>query len=222
MVVHLGRLRVVTRRKEGRCRYKHCEKDNKLVPGDQTLVLTKMGIISGKATIYYKAYHPECFGPWVMWTCEQIPASRDGRKNMELSEEDKLSRLKLVRERARILRAIRKVTSGEKLSEKVERITELDTLINATGYPVMHYTGRRSQALVSFEKFVKEVKSRYKSEIRVPRSIWDKAIDMGMESKFRTEMDRWHREEIERSSSGKDFESVEGEVEGEVEDEGGE
>ncbi len=208
MVVHLGRLRVVTRRKEGRCRYKHCEKDNKLVPGDQTLVLTKMGNISGKPTIYYKAYHTECFSPWLLWTCEQIPASKDGRKRMGLSEEDKTARLKLVRERARILRALRTVTA-DRLAGKVERISELDLLITNTGYPVIHYTGRRSSALVAFGKFVKSVRDKYKSERRVPASLFTRAKEMGMESEFRAAMDEWHKEETERASSGKDYESQE-------------
>ena len=217
MVTHLGRLRVVTRRKEGRCRYKHCKKDNKLAPGDQVIVLTKLGVIGGKPTIYYKAYHPECFSPWLQWMVEQIPPSKDGRKTMGLSEGDKSARLKLVRERARILRALRTVSSGEVLTSKVERITKLDKLISETGYPVMHYTGRRSKSLVDFEKFIREVKTRYKSEIRVPKSAWDEAIAMGMEAEFRMEMDKWHSKDIAMSQSGQDYESSEEDKEDEVE-----
>lgn len=208
MVVHLGRLKVVTRRKDGKCRYKHCEKDHKLVPGDRTLVLTKMGVISGKPTIYYKAYHPECFGPWVLWMCEQVPASRDGRKTMELSNEDKLVRLKLVRERARILRALRTVTA-EVLPAKVERITELDKLISKTGYPVMHYTGRKSKSSLDLESFIKEVKEKYGTARRVPVSMWERAKELGLESQFSTAMNEWYKEGVSKSSSGQDYESQE-------------
>ena len=134
---------------------------------------------------------------------------------MDMDVELKENRAKLVRERARILRALRTVSSGEVLTSKVERITKLDKLISETGYPVMHYTGRRSKSLIDFEKFIREVKTRYKSEIRVPKSAWDEAIAMGMEAEFRVEM--WHSKDIAMSQSGQDYESSEEDKEDEVE-----
>ncbi len=63
--------------------------------------------------------------------------------------------------------------------------------------------------MVAFEKFVKSVRDKYKSERRVPASLFTRAKEMGMESEFRATMDEWHKEETERASSGKDFESQE-------------
>ena len=118
MVVHLGRLKIVTRRKEGKCRYKHCPYDHKLEPGKKVLILTKLGKIEGRTTIFYKAYHPDCFGLWALWMIDNTPISKDGRKSMELKTDIAKVRAKLVRERARILRAIRTIELGEKLDKK--------------------------------------------------------------------------------------------------------
>lgn len=199
---HLGRLKIVTRRKDGQCRYKHCPvPDHALTPGEKTMVLTKMGNIPGKSVIFYKAYHPDCFGHWVLWMCEQTLISKSGRRKMELPDDAKEERAKLVRERARILRAIRYEVSGDELTRKVERITEVDRLINETGYPVLRYKGRRGGALVGFDKFIEGVKDKYGAEIRVPKSIWDEAKEMGMEPEFREAMDSWHQQDVEKTQS---------------------
>lgn len=196
MVVHLGRLKIVTRRKPGKCRYKHCPKDHKLVPGDRTFILTKLGKIGERTTIFYKAYHPDCFTLWSLWMIEQTPASRDGRKTMVMEPDVAQARAKLVRERARILRVIRTIESGDRLDRHITRLTEVDRLIGETGYPVLHYKGRRSKVSVEFGKFVEAVKSRYGSEMRVPKKVFTQAREMGKEAEFRKAMDNWHDEEI--------------------------
>ena len=197
MVTHLGRLRIVTRRKEGDCRYKYC--DRKLVPGQKVIVLTKMGTIEGRNTVYYKAFHPDCFCMWVVWMIEQTPTSKDGRRNMGLEPDAKKARAKLVRERARILRAIRYVESGDKLTDKITRLTEVDLAISETGYPVIQYAGRRSQHLIDLEKLIKEVKNRWDSERKVPKRVWDRVREMGMEPEFKEAMDNWHKEDVSKS-----------------------
>ncbi|KKN47216.1 hypothetical protein LCGC14_0665050 [marine sediment metagenome] len=196
MVKHLGRLKIVTRRKEGQCRYKYCPKDRKLNPGDKVLILTKLGKIGTRTTIFYKAYHPDCFGLWALWMIDQTPISKDGRKSMELDSDAAKVRANLVRERARILRDIRTIESGDRLDRRIARLTEVDRLIGETGYPVLHYKGRKSAVLIEFEKFIQAVKDRYLSELRVPKKVFDQAKEMGMEGEFRDEMDIWHREEI--------------------------
>ena len=87
-----------------------------------------MGSIGGRPTIFYKSYHPECFGHWALWMVEQTPTSKDGRRRMDIDPKLKEERAKLVRERARVLRAIRHATP-DNLESKVERIGELDKLI---------------------------------------------------------------------------------------------
>ncbi len=198
MVKHLGRLKIVTRRKEGQCRYKFCPKDRKLLPGDKVFILTKLGKIGDRTTIFYKAYHPDCFTLWCLWMMEQTPASKDGRKTMTLDSDVKVQRAKLVRERARILRAVRNIDSGDRLDRRIARLTEVDRLIGETGFPVLHYKGRKSSVDIEFKKFVDGVKSRYGSEMRVPKKVFNQAHDMGMEVQFKEAMDDWHDEEIER------------------------
>lgn len=205
MVTHLGRLKIVTRRKEGDCRYKYCTK--KLMPGQKVMILTKMGTIESRTTIYYKAFHPECFCLWVMWMIEQTPISKDGRRTMELDSDAKEARSKLVRERARILRAIRLERSGDVLTSRVERLGEVDRLIAETGYPVIQYTRRRGEPLIALEKVVKKVKSRWDSERKVPKSVWDAVREMGMEPEFKEAMDNWHKEDVSRSQKS-DSEAV--------------
>ncbi len=211
MVTHLGRLRVVTRRKEGRCSFKYCEKENKVTPGEQVLVLTRAGQINDRMTIFYKAYHPECFGPWVMWRCSQIPPSKDGRKVMGLEPEAKQARRKLVETRARLLRQLRVVTSGDKLTKMIERITALDESIRATGYPVIPYAGRKGVTLVSFDKFVAKVKEHYGHPLRVGQDMHEEAKRMGMGKQFDQAMREWEEEvrtkAYEQTRTGSDYES---------------
>lgn len=205
MVVHLGRLKLVIRRKKGKCVYKHCPKGNIVLPGDKVFLLTKMGSIPTrtKMVIFYKAFHRDCFLKWADWVWENQTPERDGRPSMKLDSEVKTKRAKLVRERARLLRALRTATS-KNLEPMVERIAEVDKLISATGYPVMRFKGRRSQSVVDFGKFVKEVKDRYLSEMRVPRSAWDQAASMGQSQEFREEMEKWRKESQENIQSQKE------------------
>ena len=209
MVVHLGRLRLVVRRKPGKCVYKHCPKDHIVKKGEKVFVVTKQGNIPGRTVIFYKAFHKDCFGPWALYMFSTQSPERDGRPPIDLSPEDKIERDKLVRTRSRLLRRLRTVTEGDTLNRIVEHIATVDQQIKDTGHPVIVYTGRRSSTLVAFEKFVKSVRARYKSERRVPKSLYDRAKELGMESEFRAEMDKWRQEEIERARSGEDFESQE-------------
>ncbi len=218
MVVHLGRLKIVTRRKEGECRYKHCDKDHKLVPGEKVLILTKLGKIGTRTTVFYKAYHPDCFGLWAMWMIDQTPISKDGRKAMTLEPDAAKVRAKLVRERARILRSLRTIETGERLDKKIRRITEVDRLIGETGYPVIHYKGRRSIPMIEFEKFLVEVKERFESERRVPKSIWEKVRELGMESEFASEMAKWRKEETQQITKRPEHYEDKQEDEGEQEE----
>lgn len=209
MVVHLGRLRLVVRRKEGKCKYKFCPKDHIVKKGEKVFLVTKLGNIPGRTVIFYKAFHRDCFSPWALYMHDTLDPEGDGRPKMELSEEGKKTRAKLVRTRSRLLRRLRTVTEGETLNRIVEHIATVDQQIKDTGYPVSVYAGRRSSALVAFEKFVKSVRGRYKSERRVPRSLYARAKEMGMEPEFRAEMDKWREEEIEHTQSGGDFETQE-------------
>lgn len=210
MVVHLGRLKLVVRRKRGKCVYKHCPKSQTVMPGDKVFILTKMGSLPTRTgpVVFYKAFHRECFPKWADWVYENQTPQRDGRPTMDLDPKVKEHRAKLVRERARILRSLRRATT-DNLESKAERIGELDKLIAATGYPIVKYKGRRSRVIVDLDKFVKEVKAKYGSEMRVPRSIFDKAINMGVEGAFRLEMDKWRQDEHERArSSTKHYEDT--------------
>lgn len=195
MVVHLGRLKLVVRRIKGQCRYKNCPHDNIVLPGDKVFLLTKMGSLPNRPqAIFYKAFHKDCFLGWANWIWENQTPERDGRPAMDLKPEDKQRRAKLVRERARITRSLRRATA-DNLESKVERIAELDTLIAATGFPVIRYAGRRSKVVVDFGKFLKEVKDKYGSEMRVPKSVWTEAEEMGMVIRFEMEMNKWRQEE---------------------------
>ena len=205
MAVHLGRLKIVTRRKDGTCRYKKCPNtNNRIKSGEKVLILTKMGSVEGKSTIFYKTFHPRCFGRWSLWMCEQTPTSRDGRKSMDMDSELKEQRAKMVRERARILRSLRYSTT-DNLESKVERISELDKDITATGYPIIQYKNRRSVPEIEFEKFLKEVKGKYQTEMRVPRKVYDQARDMGEVDRFTESMEQWRQERI-KSTQRQHFE----------------
>lgn len=208
MVVHLGRLRLVVRRKEGTCKYKFCPQDHTVRKGEKVFVVTKQGHIPGRTVIFYKAFHEDCFLLWATYMYKTQEPRSDGRPLMDLPPEKKSERAKLVRTRSRLLRRLRTV-KGDDLDRIVEHIATVDQQIKDTGYPVMVYAGRRSQVLVTFEKFVKSIKDRYKVERRVPASLFARAKEMGMEAEFREEMDKWHQEEIERLQSGEDFESAE-------------
>ena len=217
MVVHLGRLRLVVRRKEGKCKYKYCTQNNIVTKGEKVFLVTKQGHIPGRTVIFYKAFHKDCFVLWALYMHETMDPEGDGRPQMGLSQEDKRARAKLVRTRSRLLRRIRTTTQGDKLDSLVSHIALVDLEIKETGYPVAHYQGRRSQTLVNFSKLIKELKVKYGSEVRVPKSAWDEAIAMGMEAEFRVEMDKWHSKDIAMSQSGQDYESSEEDKEDEVE-----
>ena len=201
MVVHLGRLRLVIRRKKGRCVYKYCPKNNILRKGTKVFVVTKLGMISGRQTIFYKAFHRDCFGPWALYSWDTHDPNRDGRPSMSISGEDRDRRALLVRTRARLLRRLREVTTGKELDPLVVRIAEVDKDIEATGYPLLYHKGRRSKAEVEFDKFIGEVKDKYKSEMRVPKEVWDEAELMGFGTKFNEEMGKWRKEDLTGDTS---------------------
>lgn len=194
MALHLGRLRVVTRRKEGKCIYKLCEKEHLISPGDQVVVRTKAGNINGQPTIFYTMFHPECFGPWLIYRCSQIPPSALGRKIMDLSPEDKTTRALQIRTRARLLRSLRKTNSGDKLTVLVDRISGLDEEIKETGYPVLYYQGRRSVSVIVLEKFIADIKNRYPNPRSVPVDEWHEAEQLGIEMGFNKAMVEWSKE----------------------------
>ncbi len=214
MVVHLGRLKIVTKRKECACTYKFCSDthpDNygRILPGEKVFLLTKMGMIGTRTTIFGKYYHMNCFIAWAMYTYEKTPVSKDGRIGMQdLSPEGKQARQRLVRQKAQLLRDLRTVTS-EKLGKITDRIAELDKQITATGYPQLQYRGRKSDSKTEYSKFWQEVKDRYQHPLRVPRDRSEDAARMGMGEQFTKDMREWHDERtkatIERQ--GKDYET---------------
>lgn len=217
MVAHLGRLKVVTRRKDGTCNYKYCDRqDSKVSPGEKVFIVTKMGRIGIRTVIFYKTYHRECFGPWAIWTLDQVAISRDGRKGMALDHEKKIARQKLITTRARLLRNLR-TTTGERLSGITDRIADLDKQITATGYPILQYRGRKSDSKTAYSKFWQEVKDHYQHPLRVPHTKSEEAARMGMSEQFTKDMREWSDERtkatIERQ--GKDYEArkEDGEVE---------
>jgi len=209
MVTRLGRLRVVTRRKEGKCNYPNCEQDRVLQPQQQVVVLSIQGTINDKRVIFWKGYHPECFGPWLEWKVKQIPASKDGRKVMTLSPETKTARAKLVRTRARLIRSLRNVQSSEKLDTLIIRISGLDGQIRDTGYPIIPYVGRRSGMDIVYEEFLGRVKERYKDPRRVTRQIREEFVKMGMEERFNQDMEAWYNEKTTATieQQGSDYET---------------
>lgn len=228
MATHLGRLRIVTRRKEGKCTYLHCPKERKLLPGEQTFILSIKGMAGKVSTIFYKPYHIECFGPWAVWRASKVPVSKDGRKEMTLSPEDKMARLKLTRTRSRLLRELRGVKTGERLNRLVERIQALDLEIQETGYPVSPYKGRRSKNELIYVKFIREIKEHYgswraapKAKLRHELIAGDNAIPGGEAiwgDRFDKDMDEWHikdekRLDKERERQGQDWESTHTDVE---------
>ncbi len=202
MVEHLGRLKVVTRRKDGKCSYKYCEKANIIRPREQVVLLTKSGQISGRLTIFYKAYHPNCFGLWLLWKIEQIPLSKDGRRVMDLSPEIKEDRALLIRTRARLIRSLRGVKTGDKLDKLVERISGLDNQIRETGYPAIPYKGRKSKMDTVYEDFLKRVKERYKDPRRITRQIREEFVKMGMEERFNHDLNAWYKEKVKKAQEG--------------------
>lgn len=208
MAVHLGRLKIVTRRKLGQCRYPLCPKDRVLSPGEQTIVVTKRITMGGNPNaIAYKAFHPDpCFGAWATWTAAQIPESRSGRKIMDISPEQKEERDHIVRTRARLLRRLREVKSPTKLDELVARIAGLDAELKEMGLPVIPYRGRRSAAEVDLGKLIKEAKEKHESPQRVPREMWKRAKALGMEQQFSDAMDQWYNT-ITSEVSSKQYET---------------
>ena len=220
MVVHLGRLKMVVRRKKGKCVYKYCDKDNTVLPGDKVFLVTKMGGIPGRAgpVIFYKAFHRDCFGHWALFCWDTIELNSDGRPKMDLPDKEFNDRTKLVRERSRILRGIRTIESGDRLDKRIARLTEVDRLIGETGYPILHYKGRRSKSMIEFEKFIEEEKEQYGTEMRVPKKVFDQAKDTGMEAEFKSEMNKWRKEETQQvTSRPKHYEDIQ-EDEGEKEE----
>lgn len=201
MVEHLGRLKVVTRRKEGRCQFKFCPQDNKIQPGQQAIMLTRQGMAGDRKVIFARLWHPKpCFQEWIGWTVDRIPPNKGGRRTMELDDETKSKRAKLVRERARYLRRLRITKSGDTLDRAVARIQQLDAEIAETGYPVIPYKGRQSQADIDFRHLVETTKSSYRHPRRVPVAVWEKARGLGMEPQFNEAMDNW-QQELETSHS---------------------
>lgn len=214
MVVHLGRLKIVTKRKEVACTYKFCSdvvegNNGRILPGEKVFLLTKMGQIGTRTTIFGKYFHMTCFVAWAMWRYEQTPVSKDGRIGMQdISPEDKQTRQRLVRNRAQLLRNLRTV-SAENLGGLTERIAELDKQITATGHPILQYRGRKSRTKAIYEKFVQDVKRHYQHPLRVSKDMYAEAEKIGMLEPFRKDMDTWLDEcnarTIERQ--GKDFET---------------
>lgn len=214
MVVHLGRLKIVTKRKEVACTYKFCSdvvegNNGRILPGEKVFLLTKMGQIGTRTTIFGKYFHMTCFVAWAMWRYEQTPMSKDGRIGMQdISTEDKQARQRLVRNRAQLLRNLRTV-SGERLTRTVDRIAELDKEITATGHPILQYRGRKSKTKMTYERFVQDVKEHYKHPLRVGRDMYAEAEKIGMLEHFKKDMDTWLDEcnarVIERQ--GEDFEA---------------
>ena len=209
MVIRLGRLTVLTRRKEGKCTFPHCPQDREVKPGQQAVVLSVAGRINDNRVIFWKLYHPECFGPWLLWKCEQVPASKNGRKVMELAPEAKEARQQLVRTRARLIRSLRVVKTPEKLDTLVIRISGLDGQIRDTGYPAIPFKGRRSRMDTRYEKFLSEVKERYKDPRRVPKRVRNEFTKMGMEERFNRDMNTWYDENVAtaQEAQGSDWET---------------
>lgn len=216
MPKHLGRLKIVTKYKEGACNYKHCivhEDDNpgktgRVLPGEKVFILTRMGKIGTRTTIFYKNYHEDCFVAWAMWTFGQTPVERRGRKVMDLSPEAKKERERLVATKARMLRKLRTATK-ETLGKITDRIHVLDEQIAATGHPVLQYRGRKSKTKMTYERFLQDVKKHYQAPERVGKDMRDEAEKIGMLEQFNKDMDTWFYEKqratIERQ--GKDFET---------------
>lgn len=216
MVVHLGRLKIVTKRKEGSCNYKFCsdvfpKNNGRVLPGEKVFILTRQGQIGTRTVIFYKNYHVECFVGWAVWIHKQTPISKDGRIGMkDISPEDKQTRQRLVRNKAQLLRNLRTVT-GERLNRTVDHIAELDKQITATGHPILQYRGRKSRTKVNYERFLHEVKTfpLYGHPRRVGQDMYNEAEKIGMLEQFRKDMDEWEdelrRKTIERQ--GEDFET---------------
>jgi hypothetical protein len=216
---HLGRLKIVTKRKEGTCNYALCEvnKDRKVLPGEKVFILTKQGMIGTRTTIFYKQYHETCFVAWAMWTFNKTPLSKDGRIGMkDLPSKDKQERQRLVRNKAQLLRDLR-TTSGDKLLKLTDRIHELDKKIGKTGYPVLQYRGRKSESKLAYDKFWQEVKDHYQHPLRVPKAKSEEAERLGMGEQFSKDMKEWflERQQATIERQGKDYEA--GKEDGEVE-----
>ena len=215
MVKHLGRLKMVTKRKESDCNYKFCSdtipgNNGRILPGENVFLLTKMGQIGTRTTIFGKYYHKVCFAAWAMYTIDQMPTSKDGRIGMQdLHPEGKKARQRLVRQKAQLLRNLRTI-SPDKLKKTTDRIQELDREIAGTGYPVLQYQGRRSDSKAAYNRFWEEVKDRYQHPLRVPRTKSEEAARLGMGEQFTKDMKEWNDERnratIERQ--GKDFETA--------------
>ena len=218
-MIHLGRLKMVVRRKEGRCVYKHCKKGGRVMPREKVFLLTKMGTLPGRAhpVVFYKAFHQKCFALWSKFVWETQTPAKDGRQAMNLSIENKDIRLKLVRERARVLRQIRQTTNPDKLTTKVGRIANIDREIEATGYPVLKYQGRRSMTTIKLEKFVQEVKDHYKNPISVGRDMYEIAEKNGYGKEFDDAMRKWDEEVrqkvYERTAANPDYEASQEDIE---------
>lgn len=214
MVVHLGRLKIVTKRRECACTYKYCSDvvpDNygRILPGEKVFLLTKMGKIGERTTIFGKYFHMTCFVAWAMWIHKRTPTSKDGRIGMEnISPEDKQVRQRLVRQRAQLLRDLR-TANTETLGKMTDHIADLDKQIIDTGYPILQYRGRKSDSKTEYDRFWQEVKDRYQHPLRVPGTESEKAARMGMGARFSKDMSEWNdernRETIERQ--GKDYEA---------------
>lgn len=214
MVRHLGRLKIVTKRKEGTCNYRFCsdtmpDNNGKTLPGEKVFLLTKQGLVGTRTTIFYKQYHMTCFVAWAMWAFEQTPISKDGRIGMtDIPPEDKQARQRLVRRKAQLLRDLRTI-SPEKLEKTVDRIAELDREIGKTGYPVLQYRGRRSRSKINYARFLNEVKAHYEDPRRVPRSMYEEARKIGLEEQFAKDMDTWLEEKQQEAIArqGQDYEA---------------
>ena len=172
MVKHLGRLKVVVRRKDGECGYPDCSKDRKIVPGDKVFLLTRGGSLPNRPFVIFQSiFHRDCFGPYVLYRFDKLEMVPTGRPPViQLDPVIKNRRKNWLHERSKLIRSLKNIQQTDQLSRVIGQIDRINKKVEATGYPISGY-GRRSKNDVLFGKFIKLMKKRWAAPSDIKRRL---------------------------------------------------
>lgn len=163
MVKHLGRIKVVVRRKSGECGYGACTHNREIVPGDKVFLLTKAGSLPGKPfVIFSKVYHRDCFGPYMLDRFDKLEMQDGGRPSMTLDSVMHNKRKNWLHDRAKLIRQLKLIQDPDQLTRIIRKIDKINTNIENTGYPISGY-GRRSQNDILFGRFIHTMKKKWEA-----------------------------------------------------------
>lgn len=172
MVKHLGRLKVVVRRKQGKCGYPNCIRNREIEPGDKVFLLTKGGSLPDKPfVIFQTVFHRDCFSPYILYRFDELKMKDGGRPSIiQLDKATKTKRKNWLHERSKLIRQLKNIQDSEQLSRLISKIEKISSNIENTGYSIGKY-GRRSKNDKDFNTFVKMMKERWSAPTDIKRRL---------------------------------------------------